>query len=179
MTPFYARLPELKPEDKALAVHFNRLPAAALAESKPKRPPTPVEPPVPIIEVPEPKQEHFAGPALQSAEKKAASAPKFRPLSMTLGEAKRAERVWVQLSSQPQRDLLASDWRQVRRETAALLGAFRPFVQRSGANHRLLVGPFASSRDAEALIRQLKARRVGAVVNRTPAGADLQPLIWP
>ena len=60
-----------------------------------------------------------------------------------------------------------------------MLGAFRPFVQRSGANHRLLVGPFASSRDAEALIRQLKARRVGAVVNRTPAGADLQPLALP
>jgi hypothetical protein len=49
-------------------------------------------------------------------------------------------------------------------------------LQHTATTNRLLIGPFATDAAARAMIGRLKAKRVDAVLNRTPAGADLAPL---
>lgn len=152
MAAFYARLPGLSRQDKALAIHLGRMPLESIR--------MPLAPPAPV---PTPTQ---------------AAAPPA-PTPAPASDLTSVPRIWVQLGSSPDRAALGSEWQRIRSRATDLLGSQRPYLQRTARTSRLLIGPFDTSRQAEALARQLMARRVAAVVNRTPAGSDIEALEVP
>lgn len=158
--PVLARIASLPLPQRAEALHFNRIPARALAQ--PALPAAPMQP--------------VAAPPSAAAE--AASEPpspiEAQAAAVVYDPARSA--LWVQLASTPDPRLLASEWRRLQQTAGPVLSGRVAYVQRATGRNRLLVGPFASERDAGALQRALAERRIEALVSRTPAGSDIVPL---
>lgn len=160
---FYADLPKLPLRERAIAVHMAALPdapAAAMAAAVPVAPSSARSAEIVVTPIDSPA---FA------------AAPVGRvavPAAMLAARS----RLWVQISSSPDRATLGGDWDRLRAAAGDVLDGQTPYVQRFGPHNRLLVGPFATEGTARALIARLKARRLDAILNRTPAGAELVPL---
>jgi len=159
MQAFYAQLPRLNPRDRALAVHFGKSPGT-------------LPPPAAPVQVAT-AAALVAAPAA-TAVAAMPTAPSPRPLSPQLLKAR--PRVWVQLVSMADAAKLPSEWRRIRGTAGVAAEGQLAYVQRAGAVHRLLVGPFAGEWAARRMIASLRAKRVPAVLNRTPAGADVVAL---
>ena len=190
MRAFYAQLPRLTPRERAVAVHFGMLPGGApivtAGNAAPPPPPapapaiptgpaaptitaTPVAPPPPRPAAPTP------APARVTTAPVTTSPPVTpRPIAGNLLASR--PRIWVQVSSLGDASRLGVEWRRIRGAAGGVLAGQLPYVQRAGATHRLLVGPYATEAAARQAIAALKARRVDSFINRTPAGANLVPL---
>lgn len=166
MRAFYAQLPRLPLRDRAAAVHLGALPGDPVPAMPPAVPTaTPVQPrdqPSQIIVTPVGSPDFAAGPATRQA------------LSSELLSAR--PRLWVQLSSVADAAALRGEWQRIRSSAGDLVDGQPAYLQRTGTTNRLLIGPFATDAAARAMIGRLKAKRVDAVLNRTPARADLAPL---
>lgn len=192
------------PAAKAAAVHLGILPdvgrpaaqapatvqAPAPAPQQTAPPPPEPEPEpetvaqAPVIETPPPRAPEPV-PAKPAAEKPATEpvaarpAPKPEPLPAGLPKLSAAQlkaaHVWLQLSSSPDRALVASDLARFKRKASAI-GNYNAYVQDAGGTHRLLIGPFRSADDAQTVSRRLKAAGVDSYINRAPAGSAIAPL---
>ena len=80
-------------------------------------------------------------------------------------------RIWVQLATGGN----GGDFTRMRARAPALSGR-QAWSAPLGATNRLLVGPFASSRDAQALVNQLRAQDVSGLVWTSAAGQSIQRL---
>lgn len=190
MRAFYAQLPRLTLRERALAVHFGMLPGAAPIAAVaattpiPRRAPAPAAPiptgpvqptitatPVPPapIRTPTPAPSQVTTAPITTAPPVAA-----QPISSSQLAAR--PRIWVQVSSLADASRLNVEWRRIRGAAGDALGGQLAYVQRTGTTNRLLVGPYATEAAARQAIARLKARRVDAIINRTPAGANLVPL---
>lgn len=170
MQSFYAQLPRLGPRDRALAVHFGTLPGAA-----PGRP-IPLSSAVQLAKAVAPaaaSEPGTIGPAEAVITPEAAT-PGMAPVAPEVLRAR--PRLWVQLVSVTDAGKLPDEWRRLRGAAGEAVEGQLAYVQRAGPANRLLIGPFASDAAVRATLARLKARRVPAIPNRTPAGADIAPL---
>lgn len=164
--PVLARIASLPLPQRAEALHFNRIPARALVQQAP----TPSAPVQTAASTPVATGPAAAAPPPSVAAQAAAA----MPATITYDPARSA--LWVQLASTPDPRLLASEWQRLQQTAGSVLSDRAPHVQRATGRNRLLVGPFASERDAGVLQRALAERRIEALVSRTPAGSDIVPL---
>lgn len=86
-------------------------------------------------------------------------------------------RIWVQVAAGRNKSALAFDWRRFARENPAVFKGRSPSTTPWGQTNRLLAGPFASAREANAFLAQLKKAGIdGAFVWTSPAGQVVEAL---
>ncbi len=167
MAPYYARLASLPKTVQADALHFDRLSRSVLdgeqhtqnaAEAGLATPSPPSSPPAP------PPAPPVASPSIQSV------APPARADNPAY---------WVQIASTPDHERLADEWRRLQQRAGPVLTGRAAYVQQAGPAHRIVIGPFPEWRDAQALVRQLKARRISALASRIAGTDAVTPLDQP
>lgn len=170
---FFAQLSGLSRHDKLMAAHFGRLPGS-------KTPPAPTPASAKRAAVQPAQTPALAAPASgpSAPPKPVAVPPQPLPVAkpLPLAQLRASPRVWVQLSSNRDRAMLAPGWARIRWLGRGLVDGQVPHVQRAGGTNRLLIGPFANIAQARSAVARLKARRISALPITTPAGADLAPL---
>ncbi len=93
------------------------------------------------------------------------------------GKPSHPSRIWVQIAAGRNKPALAFDWRKFAKEDPAVFKGQSPYVTPWGQTNRLLTGPFASAKAAEAYLAKVKkAGRDGAFVWTSPAGQAVDPL---
>lgn len=188
MRPYFESLAKLKPNQKALAIYFQRLPSASLVEGlagKPvgALPSSPesgaVQPasasvqaaPQNEISVSSPAVAAPSQPVVSTTQKTAApvaaaSAPASAPAPVTAP----ADAVWLQIASFNDRQKLASGWQDVQRMAASALGSHKPYIQTASvggsAQYRLLIGPFQKRDEAAQVLEKLSDRGIKTVIKR-------------
>lgn len=87
------------------------------------------------------------------------------------GKPSHPSRIWVQIAAGRNKSALAFDWRKFVKEDPAVFKGQKPFATEWGQTNRMLTGPFASSKEAEAYLAKVKkSGRSGAFVWTSPAG---------
>jgi len=84
-------------------------------------------------------------------------------------------RVWVQVLTGANRDVMGREWQRMVRE-ASVLRARKPYITPWRSNFRLLTGPFDSEEDAQAFLNQLRRAGVSGFQWTSPAGQAVDPL---
>lgn len=107
------------------------------------------------------------------AEKKKADAEKKAEAKK---KAASPSRVWVQVGTGQSLSALAFDWRKFQREQAKLFGGRKGYSAKWGRTNRLVTGPFANAREANAFIKQLKAAGIDCFIFTSDAGEEVSPL---
>lgn len=80
-------------------------------------------------------------------------------------------RIWVQIATGRDKSALGFDWRKLARENPAVFKGQKANVTVWGQSNRLLAGPFATTKEANAFLAALKKAGVnGAFVWSSPAG---------
>lgn len=80
-------------------------------------------------------------------------------------------RIWVQIATGRDKSALGFDWRKLARENPAVFKGQKANVTVWGQANRLLAGPFATTKEANAFLAALKKAGVnGAFVWTSPAG---------
>jgi len=93
------------------------------------------------------------------------------------GKPSHPSRIWVQIAAGRNKPALAFDWRKFAKEDPAVFKGQSPYVTQWGQTNRLLTGPFASAKAAEAFLAKVKkAGRDGAFVWTSPAGQVVDAL---
>jgi SPOR domain len=87
-----------------------------------------------------------------------------------------ADRFWVQLGVANNRQKLLGDWNKAAAKASGGLGGFAPYLQpdilKAQAVLRLVIGGYADSSTAQALIARLKANGVPVYLTRNALPAD-------
>lgn len=151
-------------------------PAPTIVEPQPQAPPPATETePAKIAPAPKPAESKPAPPRPAAVKPAAQPAPLPAGLPKLSASGLKAAHVWLQLSSSPDRALLPADLTRFTRKAGALK-AYNAYVQSVSGTYRLLVGPFRSANDAQAVMKRLKANGVDSYINRAPAGSSIAPL---
>ncbi len=80
-------------------------------------------------------------------------------------------RIWVQVATGRDKSALGFDWRKLAKDNLATFKGQKPNVTAWGQSNRLLAGPFATTKEANAFLAALKKAGVGgAFVWTSPAG---------
>lgn len=166
-------------------------------------PPPPPPPPSPRVQLPKvedakPVETKAAEPP--AAEVKDAKVTKARTAAAKAAEAKakakadaeakaKAEaaekakkpshpsRIWVQIGVGRDKSAIAFDWRRYTRENAVLLKGHSPYVSEMGRTNRVLIGPFATQKAANAFLVDAKKQGFSDALPWTsPAGQVVDPL---
>ena len=85
-------------------------------------------------------------------------------------------RHWVQVATGRDTGALEFDWRRIKREAGGLLDRPKPHVAAWGQTNRLVAGPFASAREADALVARLKEKKVDSFRFTSEQGQEVKPL---
>jgi len=85
-------------------------------------------------------------------------------------------RQWVQVATGRDTGALAFDWRRIRREAGGLLDRSNPHVAAWGQTNRLVVGPFASVKEANDMVAKLKEKNVDSFRFTSAQGEDVKRL---
>lgn len=122
---------------------------------------------------PPPRPATTSPPARSTAAptRNAAPPPRRRP-----ARPAHPSRHWVQVATGPNRDALPREFARLRARAPEQLRGRQAWTTPLGATNRLLVGPLASARDAQALVNALAARDVGAFVWTSEAGQEIDRL---
>jgi len=99
------------------------------------------------------------------------AAPPARPAPPVI-----PSRHWVQVATGRDTGALAFDWRRLKRESGGLLDRPAPHTARWGQTNRLVVGPFASTREADTLIARLKDKQIDSFRFTSAQGEEVKPL---
>lgn len=80
-------------------------------------------------------------------------------------------RIWVQVATGRDKKALGFDWKRMVKDAPELFKGQRPSVTGWGQSNRLLAGPFASQKEANAFLAGLKKAGIsGGFVWTSPAG---------
>jgi Flp pilus assembly protein TadD len=80
-------------------------------------------------------------------------------------------RIWVQVATGRDKNALNFDWRRMVRDAPVLFKGQRPHITAWGQTNRLLAGPFASQKEANAFLAGLKKEGItGGFLWTSPAG---------
>lgn len=85
-------------------------------------------------------------------------------------------RVWVQVAGGAQKTALPSEFARLKAKAPKLLGGRTAWTTPLNSTNRLLVGPFAGSKEAQAFINQLKAANLSAFAWTSAAGQKIEKL---
>lgn len=85
-------------------------------------------------------------------------------------------RHWVQIATGRDLGALGFDWRRLKREAGGLLDKHQPQYADWGQTNRLIVGPFASAREAEQFVGKLKDKKLDAFRFTSDQGEEVKPL---
>ncbi len=108
---------------------------------------------------------------------KDAKDPKAKDAKDAKAKPSHPSRIWVQIAAGRNKPALAFDWRKFAKEDPAVFKAQKPYVTSWGQTNRLLTGPFASAKEADAFVARLKkAGRDGAFAWTSPAGQVVDAL---
>jgi Flp pilus assembly protein TadD len=129
---------------------------------------------------------------IPEAEKPAASAPGRAGLTRTAAalktpatpppavkakkEAPEPSRHWVQVAGGADKAALPREFGRLKAKAPKLLGTRAAWTAPLNATNRLLVGPFASAKEAQAFVNQLKEAELGAFAWTSPAGQKVEKL---
>jgi tetratricopeptide (TPR) repeat protein len=85
-------------------------------------------------------------------------------------------RHWAQIATGRDTGALAFDWRRLKREAGTLLDKYQPQVAKWGQTNRMVVGPFASTREADQFIASLKGKTIDSFRFTSDEGEEVKPL---
>ncbi|MEO7634292.1 MAG: hypothetical protein ABIS38_01435 [Sphingomicrobium sp.] len=182
VSPFLARLPALKPGEKAAAVNLGIFPEAgdtALAAIAPPptrpvvtasnvgvtdrlagveallaAPPPPAPPPAQMAYAAPPPPSVATATAATATTATAAASP---PLTRV-----QAKKVWLQLASGLNAEALPSQFNRIKSRNRDLFDGISGFVAKGSDRARLVIGPFRSASDAETFAEDLHSVDVTA-----------------
>jgi Flp pilus assembly protein TadD len=112
------------------------------------------------------------GPA-GSSSKPAATAAAKKPKPAPPAEPSRA---WVQIAVGAAKTALPREYARLKAKAPKLLAAHSAWTAPLNATNRLLVGPFASSKEAQAFVNQLKTEDLSGFAWTSPAGQKVEKL---
>lgn len=93
----------------------------------------------------------------------------------TKGQPSHASRIWVQVLTGANRDVMGREWQRLQRDASALRGR-KPYITPWRSNYRLLTGPFESEAAAQAFLGQLRRDGVSGFQWTSPAGQVVDSL---
>ncbi|HYD37347.1 MAG TPA: tetratricopeptide repeat protein [Allosphingosinicella sp.] len=85
-------------------------------------------------------------------------------------------RIWVQVAGGAQKAALPREFARLKAKAPKLLGGRAAWTTPLNATNRLLVGPFAGTKEAQAFINQLKAADLSAFAWTSAAGQKIEKL---
>ncbi|MEO7240906.1 MAG: SPOR domain-containing protein [Sphingomicrobium sp.] len=191
MDPFFRKLPALRSDQKAAAVHLGIFPGAgggpassqsayAIATATPTAPGAAAKPQaasgIGSIEewlrsaAPQDSSPPAVAPPVQSASVTAVPRP---PVRVTIAAR---EKVWLQLASGANAAALPSQYQRLKDRHRDILGDISGFVAETADRARLLIGPFKSKADAETFADDLASVSVSAFSWTSPAGMLIRKL---
>jgi hypothetical protein len=85
-------------------------------------------------------------------------------------------RHWVQIATGRDLGALGFDWRRLKREAGGLLDKHQPQYADWGQTNRMVVGPFASAREAEQFVGKLKDKKLDSFRFTSDQGEEVKPL---
>ncbi len=120
-------------------------------------------------------------PAPARAEPRPARTAEVRPAPQRQAARRPAQpahpsRHWVQVAGGANRAALPATFARLRERAAALLASRTAYTTPLNATNRLLVGPFDSSRAAQAFVNQLAEKDISAFAWTSPAGQEIERL---
>ncbi len=130
-----------------------------------------IEPARPAPPPPPPKVEAKADPKGEADDKpemvvngKRVAKPVTKPVAKAVVPAKpkkpvpppQPSRIWVQIGVGRNKDAIAFDWRRYLKQAPALFKGHQPYVSEMGRTNRVLIGPFATQKAANAFLASAK-----------------------
>jgi Flp pilus assembly protein TadD len=111
----------------------------------------------------------------------AASKPRPKPAAVApASKAKPApaepSRVWVQIAGGAAKAALPREYARLKAKAPKVFGTRGAYTAPLNATNRLLVGPFASSKEAQAFVNQLKAQDLSGFAWTSAAGQKVEKL---
>ncbi|HYG47086.1 MAG TPA: SPOR domain-containing protein [Allosphingosinicella sp.] len=103
---------------------------------------------------------------------RASAAPAKKPKAATADPS----RVWVQVAGGADKGALPREFARLKAKAPKLLGGRGAWTAPLNATNRLLVGPFASAKEAQAFVNQLKAEDLSGFAWTSPAGQKVEKL---
>lgn len=197
MDPFFRRLPALRTDQKAAAVHLGIFPgtgqpayAAATAPSFAASIGTGRSGGGDRLSDIEQMLSGTSGSApvapVASAVAQPGYQPRVRVASLPTTQQVRAaaqpsailstKRYWLQLASGPNVSALPDQFRKLQQRDRELLGPLKPYVFEDGTGVRLLIGPFKDMKDAGDFATALEDSRVSAFTWTLPQGRTVRKL---
>ena len=186
MVPFFAKLPGLRSDQKAAAVHLGIFPDSGqsyAATNVPQFSPPPVSP------VPKPQQQQSPEDRLLSVEQllrsnELTNSPKPQVGPVQIANVPRAtrqqiasvptpsranqlaatpkQRVWLQLASGTNAEALPGQFRRLKSRNRDLFDGISGYVADEGVRARLLIGPFKTAEDAKVFAEDLASAHIEA-----------------
>ncbi|HET9638949.1 MAG TPA: SPOR domain-containing protein [Allosphingosinicella sp.] len=125
-----------------------------------------------IADIAEPAPARAAPPKPKPAARAAAAAVK-KPKAAPPAEP---SRVWVQIAGGAARAALPREYARLKAKAPKVFGARGAWTTPLNATNRLLVGPFASTKEAQAFVNQLKAQDLSGFAWTSAAGQKVEKL---
>jgi Flp pilus assembly protein TadD len=120
------------------------------------------------IAEPEPAPARASPAKAKPATPAAARKPKAAPVEPS--------RVWVQIAGGAAKAALPREFARLKAKAPKVFGSRAAYTAPLNATNRLLVGPFASSREAQAFVNQLKAEDLSGFAWTSAAGQKVEKL---
>jgi hypothetical protein len=133
---------------------------------------------IPEAEKPAPQPAKRAAPTPTRLASAAAKKPPAAPpaAAKPKKEAPEPSRHWVQVAGGADKAALPREFTRLKGKAPKLLGARSAWTVPLNATNRLLVGPFASAKEAQAFVNQLKEADLTAFAWTSPAGQKVEKL---
>lgn len=177
MDPFFRRLPTLRSNQKAAAVHLGIFPDwsnASLAAAVPAGPPTQdsgdrLRSIDDLLAGATTSPINYSLPTASPPQQRAATAPPVRIAAVNRATTPPPARVsnaskrhWVQLASGANSAALPIQFRRIRSRKPDMFDGLAGYVAEQSDRARLLIGPFGSSSDADEFAQALEEARIDA-----------------
>ncbi|MEO7177320.1 MAG: SPOR domain-containing protein, partial [Allosphingosinicella sp.] len=108
----------------------------------------------------------------QSAQRAAATPPAKKPKA----EPVEPSRIWVQIAGGAVKGALPREYARLKAKAPKVLGPHGAWSTPLNATNRLLVGPFAGAKEAQAFVNQLKSEKLSGFAWTSPAGQKVEKL---
>jgi hypothetical protein len=126
-----------------------------------------------IADIAEPAPARAAPARPKPAARAAASAVAKKPKAVPPPEP---SRVWVQIAGGAAKAALPREFARLKAKAPKVFGTRGAYTAPLNATNRLLVGPFASSKEAQAFVNQLKAQDLSGFAWTSAAGQKVEKL---
>ncbi|HVM38531.1 MAG TPA: SPOR domain-containing protein [Sphingomicrobium sp.] len=191
MDPFFRRLPVLRSDQKAAAVHLGIFPGAGQeAYAIASAPPVPsAGPSVAVAQrvqsidqwlghsaAPAPAQPQPAPAVRQQPVPVASAVPARRVVQAASAAEPAKQKVWLQLASGSNAEALPSQFQRLKSRNRDLLEGISGYIAEEASKVRLLIGPFRNRSEAEMFAEDLGSARVSAFSWTNPPDVAVRKL---